>query len=104
MMIDKWSLRFRIFLFFALIAAGAVAAIAVGAYFAAARIGAEAIPHLVLTSGTAAFAIVGLVIWVWLKFDDNVSRPITAIARDVRAAVHADAQGEIGGEAARYLG
>ncbi|MEZ5841726.1 MAG: exonuclease domain-containing protein [Hyphomicrobiales bacterium] len=103
-MIEKWSLRLRIFLFFALIGIGAVAAVAGGAYFAAARIGPEAIPHLVLTSGGAAFAILGLVTWVWLKFDDNVARPIMSISRDVRAAVHADAQGDIGGDAARYLG
>lgn len=101
----RWSLRLRIFLFFALIALGAAAGI-VGALvyvFRAAEL-ASAAP-LTLAGLIALGVTFGLTAWVWLKFDEHVAQPLVAIAADVRAAVHARAARKPPAvERGRYLG
>lgn len=103
-MAESWSLRLRIFLFFALIGGGAALIIAASMGFAARRIGGDAVPPLVLFGGAAAFAIAGLALWVWLQFDEHVAKPIERLARDMRAITHGGARNEIEESAARYLG
>ncbi|MGP9821913.1 exonuclease domain-containing protein [Salinarimonas sp. NSM] len=101
----RWSLRVRIFLFFALIALGAGAGI-VGAlvYVGRALEPASAAP-LVLAGLVAVGVTIGLTAWVWLKFDEHVARPLVAIAADVRAAVHARAARQPPSlQQGRYLG
>jgi len=103
-MADKWSLRLRIFLFFALIGLGAIAIVAGAMFLAVQRIGDDAIAPLVLFGGGAGFAVAGLSLWVWQKFDENVAKPIERLARDMRAIAHGGASGKIDDESARYLG
>lgn len=103
-MVEKWSLRLRIFLFFALIGLGAVAIVAAGMVLAVQRIGEDAVQPLVLFGGGAGFAIAGLSLWVWLKFDENVARPIDRLARDMRAIAHGRATGKVDDGTARHLG
>ncbi|MGJ3261927.1 MAG: exonuclease domain-containing protein [Salinarimonas sp.] len=87
----RWSLRLRVFLFFALIALGASAGI-VGALVYLGRVLApETTAPLVLAGLVAIGVTLGLTSWVWLKFDEHVAQPLVAIAADVRAAVHARA-------------
>ncbi|MEL6265181.1 MAG: exonuclease domain-containing protein [Pseudomonadota bacterium] len=91
MHVERWSLRLRIFLFFALIALTAAAAIGGAMWFAAGRIeaavaeGGEPLPHLVLAGGGAAFAIVVLTAWIWQLFDENVAQPITRLSGEMEA-------------------
>lgn len=86
-----WSLRLRIFLFFALIALGAAAGI-VGALAYVAGVEEEARGSALVLAGLIAVGVTtGLAAWVWLKFDEHVAQPLVAIAADVRAAVHARA-------------
>ncbi|PJA59289.1 MAG: hypothetical protein CO163_10165, partial [Rhodobacterales bacterium CG_4_9_14_3_um_filter_71_31] len=66
----RLSLRLRVFLFFALIAV-AVAAAMTGVMVMLGQRGA-AVRDLVLFGGAAGFALVGVVVWVWLKFDENL--------------------------------
>ena len=103
-MVERWGLRFRIFLFFALIGLGASVAIASALILAAGRIGDGAGPPLVLFGGGAGFAIVGLSLWVWQKFDEHVARPVERLASDMRAVAHGGASGQFDGQSARYLG
>ncbi|MEZ5933877.1 MAG: exonuclease domain-containing protein [Alphaproteobacteria bacterium] len=103
-LVERWSLRLRMFLFFALIGLGAIVAIAVALVLARERIGAAAGPPLVLFGGAAAFAIVGLCLWVWMKFDEHVARPIERLAGDLRAIAHGGASGEVDEKASVYLG
>ena len=103
-MVERWSLRLRVFLFFALIGIGAVVAIVAALVLAAGRIGDAAGPPLVLFGGAAGFAIVGLCLWVWLKFDEHVARPVERLASDMRAVAHGGASGDFDENAARYLG
>nr|WP_321456008.1 exonuclease domain-containing protein [uncultured Cohaesibacter sp.] len=102
--IEKLSLRLRIFLFFALIAASACIIIAASLYFALQRIGPEATPHLVLFGGIASFGILFVTGWVWQKFDINVAQPIEHISKDVRSLVHAGASRGMDRETGKYLG
>ena len=97
----RMSLRVRVFLFFALIALS-VAAAMTGAMVMLGQRGA-AVRDLALFGGAAGFALVGVVVWVWLKFDENLVRPIERIARDARAAAHAGGE-TLDDGAAQYLG
>ncbi|MFN3613328.1 MAG: exonuclease domain-containing protein [Rubrimonas sp.] len=97
---DRWSLRLRVFLFFALIGLAGAALIGVAAWGAGSRGGLDA---TIQFGGVAAFALLGVVLWVWLKFDENVVRPVQRIARDARAAAHAGAA-SLDLQGARYLG
>ncbi len=101
---ERWNLRLRVFLFFALIGGGTIAAL-VGAFaLALHRLGGEAVPTLVLAFGAAGFAIVGLALWVWLQFDEHLAKPILAIGHDIRAVVHGGAHKATDPSRARYLG
>ncbi len=102
-MAEGWSLRLRIFLFFALIGLGGTLAIAVALVLAAQRIGEGAGPPLVLFGGAAAFAVAGLALWVWQKFDEHVARPIERLAGDMRSVAHGRAVGDLDARSARYL-
>lgn len=103
-MVEGWSLRLRIFLSFALIGVGAIAIISGAMVLAARRIGEGAVPPLVLFGGAAAFALCGLSLWVWLKFDEYFARPVERLGRDVRAIAHGRAVSQIDEASARYLG
>ena len=103
-MVETWNLRLRFFLFFALIGLGAVAAIGLALFLAAGRLDEGAGQPLVLFGGVASFAICGLSLWVWQKFDDYVAKPIERLAGDMRAVVHGGASGGFNDESARYLG
>ena len=100
----RLGLRLRVFLFFALIGLGAVVAIAVAMMLAAGRLGGNAGSVLTLHGGAAAFAIVGVTLWVWQKFDDNVVLPMQALVRDARAATHAGGACATDAARARHLG
>ena len=101
----RWSLRLRVFLFFALIALGAAVGI-VGALVYVAHAAEPATTAPLALAGLIAVGVtVGLTSWVWLKFDEHVARPLVAIASDVRAAVHARAARKPPSiEKGRYLG
>lgn len=104
MRIERWPLRLRIFLFFALVGLGGAAMVALAGWAAAARIGEGAAEHLVLTSGAAAFGVVLLAGWVWQLFDEHVARPIQRLSGELEARTHGRGQGGLSGEEARYLG
>lgn len=103
-MVERLSLRLRVFLFFALIGLGTAAAIAVGMYLAAQRIGPQATSDLVLFGGMAAFVCMGLSLWVWSLFDQNVVYPINSLVADIRATVHAGGMPRLTEKHAKYLG
>ncbi|MEZ5825887.1 MAG: exonuclease domain-containing protein [Geminicoccaceae bacterium] len=102
---STWNLRLRIFLFFALIGLGAAAIIGWSLYFAHLRIGADAADrHLVMAGAMASAAVIGLTLWVWLKFDDHVARPIIALSRELQTRAHAVTDAPLDPEGGRYLG
>lgn len=104
-MLEKLSLRIRVFLFFAALGIGSLAALAAGLAFGYRRIDApEALPGFVAGGIVAGFAILGLITWVWFLFDRNVALAIEALAGGMRTRAHADVAGEFDAAPARYLG
>lgn len=104
-MLTQLSLRIRIFLFFAGLALGALAAIGVGLTLGYRRLGSpETLDAFVQGGIVAAFVTVGLVTWVWYLFDVNVAKPIDILAGALRARAHSDVTGEMDSAIARYLG
>ena len=104
-MIDALSLRLRIFLIFAGLAAAALFALAAGLWLGYRRLGVPDQAEAFVQGGIiAAFVILGVVAWVWYLFDLNVAKPIDALAGALRARAHADVTGEIDARIAQYLG
>jgi DNA polymerase III subunit epsilon len=103
-LLDRLSLRLRIFLFFALIALGGTAAIVAAMTYLGQQGSAAKVDDLVLAGGGLAIAVLGLSTWAWLKFDEHVARPILAICNHLKAAAHAKADRDIPAGTARYLG
>lgn len=100
---ERLSLRLRVFLLFAGLAAGALAMLAGGLWLGHARTGGD-IKGYLIAGLVAGFGILGLVAGIWLLFDDNVAKPITRLAADLRFRAHSNVSHGIDGKAARYLG
>jgi DNA polymerase-3 subunit epsilon len=101
---ERLSLRLRIFLFFALIAAAILAVLLCAGIYVASAGEDDLVERLALSGLLSAFALVGLVTWVWFKFDDHVARPLERLGGELSAAVHAGAEGPVEDGRARYLG
>ena len=104
-MLTKLSLRIRVFLFFAALLLGALAALTLGLYLGYSRMGDPvALPAFVQGGVVAGFLISGLVAWVWFLFDMNVAKPIDILSGALRARAHSDVTSEMDVAIARYLG
>ncbi|MEZ5796849.1 MAG: hypothetical protein R3D63_04760 [Paracoccaceae bacterium] len=104
-MLTSLSLRVRVFLFFALLMSGAVAALVTGLWLGYDRLGSpETLDAFVQGGIVAGFAILGLILWVWYLFDTNLAKPIEVLAGALRARAHADVTSDMDAAIARYLG
>ena len=104
-MVDRLSLRLRIFLFFALLALGGLAALIAGLWLGYRRLGTpETLNAFVQGGMVAGFVLLGIVAWVWFLFDLHVARAIERLAGSIRSRSHADVGGEMDRDTARYLG
>ncbi|MEM6439175.1 MAG: exonuclease domain-containing protein [Pseudomonadota bacterium] len=105
---DRIPLRLRVFLFFALLAAGGAALIAGGALWALSRApeGARgaAAEALLLAGAVSALGLSALCLWVWLMFDENVARPMLRLAAEMTTRARAPVDAPVEEGAARYLG
>jgi DNA polymerase-3 subunit epsilon len=103
--VERLSLRLRVFLIFAALAAASLAMIAGGVLAGFAHLGqGTATEPLVQTGVIAGFGILGLVTLTWYLFDLNVAKPIQGLAGSLRARVHAEVDKGIEAGEARYLG
>lgn len=104
-MLEHLSLRLRVFLFFAALAAGALAALGGGLWLGYQRLdNPDALPAFITGGAAAGFAILGLVAWIWHLFDENVARAIERLAGGMRARAHAEVEGDLDHKPAKYLG
>lgn len=105
-MLTGLSLRLRIFLFFAALGLGALAAIVLGAVVGFGHVDAAptVVSGFVQAAAIAGFAVVGLVAAVWYLFDTHVAKPIDILSGALRARAHADISGDLDHQIARYLG
>ena len=104
-MFTKLSLRFRIFLFFALLALGGAAATGVALWFGFSRLDPDSpLSSFITAEVIATLGIVGLTAGIWLLFDENVAKPIERLAADMRVRAHTDVNEEVDHSPAKYLG
>lgn len=99
------SLRLRVFLFFCLIGLGSIAVTLCALLIGFRQLAdPEGISAFVTSAIFAGFGIAGLSVFIWLLFDENVSKPIEALAANLRVRAHADIETKIDESGARYLG
>ncbi|MFL4468711.1 exonuclease domain-containing protein [Tateyamaria armeniaca] len=99
------SLRFRIFLFFCLLAVGGAGLAAAALMFGWSRAD-QTLPTGPFVTAFVLFAFLntGLAVTVWLLFDENVAKPINRLSAALRLHAHSGVDAEFDAEAARYLG
>lgn len=104
-MMERWSLRLRVFLLFAALAGASWGALAAGLWAGYHRLHDPAVLPAFMQAGLlAGFAILGIIAGIWYLFDENVARAIERLAGGMRARAHAAVGGEIDAAPARYLG
>lgn len=104
-MFSALSLRFRILLFFALIAFGGFILAAGALYYGWAQAeGAAPIAAFVNAFILFTFLFAGLVVGIWLLFDENLAKPIDQVAAGLRLRVHSGVDAQIDDHSGRYLG
>lgn len=104
-MLERTSLRLRVFLFFCLLGLGGVAITGLALYAAWARGAQPGLGGALLFAGLlSGFGLLALTAGIWLLFDENVARPIERLAAQMRARSHGGVTGELSAPDARYLG
>jgi DNA polymerase-3 subunit epsilon len=104
-MLTRLSLRLRVFLIFAGLAAAILVATGFGLWLGYSRLGQPGIGQGFVQAGVlAGFATLFLVAGVWYLFDLNVAKPIETLAGALRARAHSDVTAEMDAAIARYLG
>lgn len=104
-MLTGLSLRFRIFLFFCLMAAGGIAVTSAALVFGYRRAAApEMLDAFVFSGLISGFGLLAMIAGIWLLFDENVAKPIQRLASELRARAHAGVTNNMDLDAARYLG
>lgn len=104
-MFTRLSLRLRIFLFFCLLAAGAVALAGAALWFGWSRAGGT-LPTAPFLTAFIAFALLNtaLLVGVWLLFDENFAKPIEMLSANLRLRAHSGVDTELCPESTKYLG
>ncbi|WP_299592763.1 3'-5' exonuclease [uncultured Tateyamaria sp.] len=104
-MLTRLSLRLRIFLFFCLVALGGAGLAAASLYVGWARAETSS-PGGPFVTAFVHFALLntGLAAVIWFLFDENIAKPINALAADLRLRAHSGIEAKIDMDAARYLG
>ncbi|MDX1743979.1 MAG: 3'-5' exonuclease [Ruegeria sp.] len=104
-MLNRLSLRVRIFLFFCLLAVGALAVSSVALWISYLRVADPSLVNaFIMAEILMGFGFIALIIAVWLLFDDNVAKPIERLSAQLRARAHAGVNTDVDTQAARYLG
>jgi len=102
---ENLSLRFRVFLFFCLVAFGGIAGVIVALWMGYRQLGDPSVISPLVTVGVvAAFGILALSTFVWRLFDEHVSKPIESLAAHFRVLANSGASSGIDASTARYLG
>lgn len=105
MTLSRLSLRLRVFLFFAALAAGGLAALAIGGGVALRGLSDPAAAAAIIRGGAVAAAVlVALLVLVGALFDRHLARPIERLAGGIRARTDAEIAAGIDAGAGRYLG
>ncbi len=99
------SLRLRVFLFFCLIGFGGLLVVVLALWLGFRQLDdPDAMSAFVTIGIVSAFGLIALAAFVWLLFDENVSKPIEALAAQFRVRADADIDTAIDAQTAKYLG
>ncbi|MFA8443609.1 exonuclease domain-containing protein [Yoonia sp.] len=99
------SLRLRVFLFFCLIGIGGIAVVLGALVLGYRQLGVpEAFSAFTTVAITAGFGILALATFVWRLFDENISKPIEALAAQIRVRADSGIDTVLDEKAAKYLG
>lgn len=101
---ERLSLRTRVALFFALIGAAVLVFVLGAAIWLSSRLDQTAFSATVSALTIGGFALLGLIAWVALKFDENLAKPLVAIAADFKTIAHTDGKPVKLGSEGQYLG
>ncbi|SEL35007.1 3'-5' exonuclease [Pacificibacter marinus] len=105
MQIERWSLRLRMFLFFAFLAGSTILAINLGLWLGYRKLGiAEALDGFIFAGIIAVFGVLGATVWVWILFDEHVAKPIQTLSGTLLARAQSDHPNTKTDHSARYLG
>src|SRR5690606_11431845 len=102
-MLTRLSLRVRVLLVFAGLAAAILAALAAALWVAGASLSGRGVPMpamldaLALAALVAGLGALGAIAWIWFLFDRNMARPIELLAGGLRTGQTPEI------EEARYL-
>ena len=104
-MLAHWNLRLRVFLFFALLGLASLVLIGGGLWLGWSRAVPRPDPGAFVLGGAAGgFAVLGLITWIWRLFDENLARPMQALAAQLRVLAHAEDAKPLDANQAQYLG
>ena len=99
------SLRLRIFLLFAGVAAASCAVVGAALYFGYTRIPeTNAASGFILAGLLSSFGLLAISVSIWLLFDENVAKPVQQLSAAIRTRTHADVEAPIDLQSAKYLG
>ncbi len=103
---SRFSLRFRVFLFFAALGLGSVAIVLGALWLGHGRVapGGESTAGFVTAATLSAFGILALTAGIWLLFDENVARPVQRLAAELRARAHGGVRAPLAAKGAQHLG
>jgi len=99
----RLGLRLRFALFFAALGLGAAALIVAALWGGHARAGGP-MDGYVIVGVLAGLGVLSLAVWIGLLFDENVAKPILALASDLTTRARADVDLEIDEAQAKHLG
>ncbi|WP_298919065.1 3'-5' exonuclease [uncultured Roseobacter sp.] len=104
-MFTRLGLRFRVFLFFCFLAvAGTALAAATLTYGWSRTEGSISTTPFVTAFILFAFLNTGLVVAIWLLFDEHVAKPINMLSTSLRLRAHSGVDTTLEPDAAQYLG
>ncbi|MEL7097456.1 MAG: 3'-5' exonuclease [Pseudomonadota bacterium] len=104
-MLTALGLRLRIFLFFAFLALGGTALAGLGLWLGWSRAeGVVPTGPFVQALVLFAFLNTGLVLGIWLLFDENVAKPIVRLSTGLRLRAHSGVAADLSADDAKYLG
>ncbi|MEJ6401964.1 3'-5' exonuclease [Yoonia sp. 2307UL14-13] len=104
-MFTHLSLRFRIFLFFCFLAVAGAGLAAAAMVFGWSRAESDVSAAPFLTAFVFfVFLNTGLVVAIWLLFDEHVAKPIKKLSAGLRLQAHSGGEATVSPDTARYLG
>lgn len=85
------GLRQRVAFFFALAAAGGLAALAAGLFLGYRQAASADVSPFITAGVVAGLGLLGVLVAIWLLFDENVAKPVIRLAAQLRARAHGGA-------------